>query len=348
MPTLKETSFLKTFISEDFRPLIQGGRLDESHHSHFILREDYSYETAPWLRIKALCFGPKQDKVLLNLEHALSASDGVLVLYYEDLHSQWSYVMTSEDAYFIFQKNEQECFRVKPNCLYIRGCQVPMEDSRWMLLGEFYNFIDSWEGKVLCAPSSQHNNESKLYQLNQSLKLAANNKPSVSIGHSYVVKGQECFKQLSPNKSYIVKSLSGIRSRVVDEAHYNEWSLKNLENLPVLFQEKVAGNDLRIHVLNSNLYGKFSVEKEAVDYRYDDNFFSLEDYDNFTEELQAFCIDASLLEENQLLGIDFIKSKDGYVVLEANPSPGWSAYYPCNGIETPPFIKDLIHLLTTC
>ena len=46
------------------------------------------------------------------------------------------------------------------------------------------------------------------------------------------------------------------------------------------------------------------------------------------------------------MGIDFIKSENGYVVLEANPSPGWSAYHECNGIEIDAFMKDLLEELT--
>jgi glutathione synthase/RimK-type ligase-like ATP-grasp enzyme len=50
-------------------------------------------------------------------------------------------------------------------------------------------------------------------------------------------------------------------------------------------------------------------------------------------------------EENTLMGIDFIKTEKGYVVLEANPSPGWSAYHECNGIENDSFIDDLLEEL---
>ena len=35
----------------------------------------------------------------------------------------------------------------------------------------------------------------------------------------------------------------------------------------------------------------------------------------------------------------------GYVVLEANPSPGWSAYHPFNGIDDEPFINELLRVL---
>lgn len=336
-------SQLESFISEDFRPEINGGRLDKNHTPKFLL--DYSniinIETK---NINTLAFGPKKDKVLLNLEHAITNEDKILILYYEDLHKKWTFVKTNDDTYFLYKQNNLLQYKIKAQCLYIRGCQVDVDDKYWMLLGEFYNFVDCWDKKVVCAPKKQNNNESKLYQLNSSLKESSNNK-NVSIGKSYVIKGEGLFKELCHNKSYVVKSLSGIRSIVVDETEFTKWNKKNLNNLPILFQEKVIGKDLRVHIVNKQLYGKISKVKEAVDYRYDSNFSTLEDLNIFTDELKRFCIEVSQNEENPLIGIDFIKTENSYVVLEANPSPGWSAYHQCNGIENDAFIKDLLQEL---
>lgn len=332
---------LASFITESHRPEINGGRLDKKHISKFVL--DYStISEMNEIEVCTLVFGPKKDKVLLNLEYAISNDDRILVFYYEDIHKRWSYVQTNTESYFLYKKNEIEQYKIKSNCLYIRGCQVDVDDENWLILGEFYNFVDTWDGKVVCGPKAQNNNESKLYQLNSSLRASCKNKASISIGKSYVIKGQKFFKQLPKNKSYIVKSLSGIRSIVVDEKDFLNWEQSNLDNLPVLFQEKIDGNDLRVHVVNGNLYGKFSAKKQHVDYRYDNQFWFLEDFNEFSDELHKFCIDVTIHEENPLMGIDFIKTANNYVVLEANPSPGWSAYHECNGIESDAFISDLL------
>ncbi len=331
-------SQLKSFIGLSYRPEINGSRLDKTHQTKF--RLDYSNS---WLEqeVNAIAFGPKQDKVLLNLEHAVRTNDGILIFYYEDLHKRWSFVQTNHEQYFLYKKNDLEQYKIKPNCLYIRGCQVDVDDENWRVLGEFFNFADCWNGKVVCAPSKQNNNESKLYQLNTSLKDSSRGK-HISIGNSYVLKGKNSLNQLSNNTSYIVKSLSGVRSIVVDDQDFKKWNQDSLNNLPVLFQEKVTGNNLRIHVVNGTLYGKLSLSKEKVDYRYDGNFLTLIDFSDFEDELNQFCIDVSHYEENPLIGIDFIKTENGYVVLEANPSPGWSAYHECNGIENNAFIKNLL------
>lgn len=43
---------------------------------------------------------------------------------------------------------------------------------------------------------------------------------SISIGNSYIIKGQDGLAQLANNKRYIIKSLSGIRSIIVDNTDF--------------------------------------------------------------------------------------------------------------------------------
>lgn len=334
-------SQLAAFISESHRPEINGGRLDKNHKSKF--RLDYFLSSRiDELEVNALVFGPKKDKVLFSLEYAMEVHDQILIFYYEDIHKRWSYVQTNTDCYFLYKKNDNEQYKIKPNCLYVRGCQIDVDDKYWLIIGEFYNFVDTWNGKVVCSPAAQSNNESKLYQLNHSLRDSSKDKNSISLGKSYVIKGQKLFEQLKKDQSYIVKSLSSIRSIVVDEKEFEQWNQSNLNNLPVLFQEKIEGNDLRVHVVNGNIYGKISSEKHQVDYRYDKQFWCLKEFNDFSAELQKFCIDVTIYEGNPLIGIDFIKNEGKYVVLEANPSPGWSAYHECKGIENDSFISDLL------
>lgn len=335
---------LNTFIQQDFRPEITGSMLDDAHQTCFPLK---STPTKRTVYLHAICFGPKQDKVLVNLEHAIFQEDKLLILYYEDLHKRWHYVQNHQESYFIYQKNQTETLILKPHCLYIRGCYVEPNSSMWRVLGEFLSFTDNWPGKILCAPRKQCNNESKLYQLHTTLRAAAKQVPSISIGKSYVVKGHDIYHEKIAHKNYIVKSLSSVRSIVVDETKHHAWNTKNLDHLPTLFQEKQEGPDVRLHIVHNKSFGKLAAAKEDIDYRYDKNFFNLEDIKPVPHALHAFACDVSTLEENTLMGIDFIKTTSGYVVLEANPSPGWSAYHESDGIETNPFIKALIEHLKT-
>ena len=126
-----------------------------------------------------------------------------------------------------------EQYKVKPGCLYIRGCYVEPNDEYWLLLGDFFNFVELWDGVVLCPPKKQIPNESKLFQINNSLRKSFQDCSTVSLGVSYVIKGAKQFDALKENQSHIVKSLSGVRSVVVDENDYMNWCTNNLDNIPV-------------------------------------------------------------------------------------------------------------------
>ncbi len=338
-------SSLNTFITADFRPEVKGGTLDKTHESKFILTGN-EFLSSEYLEYNAICFGPKTDRVLMNLEHAVDESDNVLFLYYEDIHKRWSYQSTNDQQYFIYQQNETDIYKITARNLYIRGCYINPEDEYWLVLGCFFNFVELWEGTVLCSPNKQLINESKLFQLNNSLRRSAANTESVSIGKSHVIKGRKHFYKLNKNKKYIVKSLSGIRSIVVENDEFSSWDQQNLNNLPVLFQEKADGNDLRVHVIADQVFAETFPNKTRVDYRYDTSFFNMSSVESLDTTLKDFVIDVSRHEQNELMGIDFIQADNTYTVLEANPSPGWSAYHECNGIDNDDFVKNLILALT--
>ncbi len=335
---------LGTFIRKKFRPEVSGGKLDSGHKTLFYLEHDVDV-VEPTLSVKAICFGPKSDNVLINLEHAIRREDQVYIFYYEDIHVKWSYVNDNDGSYFLYKKNHEEQYKIKSANLYIRGVSIEPNDSYWPILGDFFNFVGLWAGFVLCSPEKQMTNESKLFQLNNSLRTAAQTRSQISLGKSYVVKGRRSYNLLNHDKSFIVKSLSGVRSIVVDECDYKAWDLNDISNVPVLFQEKVVGNDVRAHVVDTHIFAKKSNAKLKIDYRYDQNFFKLTDLKNISPVLKNFCLAVAKEEDNELLGIDFIQTESGYVVLEANPSPGWSAYHPYNGIDEEPLIMDLLRVL---
>lgn len=338
-------SSLETFISSKYRPDIHGSILDKYHKSRLYLSKSRAGKHSK--KINGICFGPKKDNVLINLEHALIKEDDVIVLFYEDIHIRWTYVCNNHEMHFIYRQSDKEEFILRPSNLYIRSCYIDPNDKYWTILGEFFNFVDMWNGTVLCSPKKQSTNESKLYQLNNSLVLSAKKNPGISIGKSYVIKGARAYKLAKCGGAYIVKSLSGIRSVVVDDEHYLKWNTANINNIPVLFQEKIIGNDLRVHIINNKTFGKLSLTKDNIDYRYDKGFFNLLTVDKLESYLHDFCVDVAKAENNFLLGIDFIKTGIGYTVLEANPSPGWSAYHHCNGINVEDFISELIKVLKT-
>ena len=364
--------YKSSFITSQFRPDVRGSLIDSHYQTPLKLnltgspgipvaclnteqarddeprevRESYlkflEYET---IQVNSICFGPRKDNVLINLEHFIEESDQILVFYYEDIFIRWSYICHSGDICFIYQKDERNAFVVRTKCIYMRGCMVTPESKYWKILGDFYNLMSLWKGKIICNPASQMSNESKLFQLNNSLLTASKAYNNIKIGTSFVIKGKAQFLQLNQDKSYVVKSLSGVRSIVVDQSEYAHWDRNALDNLPVLFQEKIQGMDIRFHILENKLYGKQSSDKESVDYRYDRHFFELTTITSINKSLPSFCQTVAALEKNNLMGIDFIKRNNTYYVLEANPCPGWSSYHPYNGIDSDDFLSHILCVL---
>lgn len=334
----------ESFISQQFRPAVRGSTIDSDYEAPI----KFTSKEMPRqiLNVNAICFGPRKDNVLISLEHLADEKDEILFLYYEDIFVRWSYICDSGDIYFTYQKDESNAYLVRAKTIYMRGCMVTPESKYWSILGELYNLMSLWKGKMLCNPGAQMSNESKLFQLNNSLLSAAKLQNKIKIGTSFVVKGQTQYQRLNQKKSYIVKSLSGVRSVVVDASEYKYWNADAIDHLPVLFQEKVDGSDVRLHILDDRLYGKLSEHKESIDYRYDSHFFDLKTMRHCDESISSFCQTVARLENNNLMGIDFIKSKNTYYVLEANPCPGWSAYHPYNGIDTDDFLKHILNVLT--
>lgn len=339
----------QAFITSQYRPEIIGAKLDKTHVTRFyydpIDKHDRN-NSNKLLEINALCFGPKKDIVILELEHAVTEKDKVLIVYYEDMHKRWSYIISNNQAVFIYRKNAAEQYYIKPKNLYIRGCSIEPESEYWSVMGNFLNFVELWPGNIICANRQQSQNESKLFQLSNSLTQARSKKHNLSIGHSYVIKGNRIAnKFFTDNSSYIVKSLSAVRSQVVDSEVYDNWDVNNLNNLPTLFQQKISGQDLRVHIVDNNCYAKLSLQKATVDYRYGDDFFNLIDYEDLPGEVISFCQQVSRLECNNLMGIDFLKADNSYVVLEANPCPGWASYYSDRGKVPSEFVNQIIELL---
>lgn len=336
-----------TFITKDYRPDVFGATLDIEHETYLFLSNYDCLDDFEEVEINAICFGPKKDNVLLNLEHLIQMEDEILVLYYEDIHKRWTYLRENNSCFILYKKNNNIELKIAAKNIYIRGCYIEPNNQLCYEISDFLNFIELWNGKILCSAKAQLSNESKLFQLNNSLINSSKGKSNISIGTSYIFKGVYNYSYLPSenSKDYIVKSLSGVRSKVVDNHTYENWNKDHIVNLPVLFQQKVNGNDLRVHIIDNNVYAKYSESKDTVDYRYDKSFFNLVEIENIDKQIEDFCIEVASRESNNFLGIDFIKTESSYVVLEANPSPGWSAYYPYDGITKSSFLDNLLKVL---
>lgn len=132
----------------------------------------------------------------------------------------------------------------------------------------------------------------------------------------------------------IYKSTSSVRSivRMLDDA-----ALKRLEQirvLPTQFQEFIAGENVRVHVVGDAVFAA-RIVSEAVDYRYAGRDGLEVEMEECTLPLDVAerCIALSRRLELPFCGVDFKVQPDGrYVCFEVNPSPAYSYYQEQTGL----------------
>lgn len=126
----------------------------------------------------------------------------------------------------------------------------------------------------------------------------------------------------------VYKSTSSVRSivRPLDDAARRRLPL--LAHLPVQFQRRERGTDVRVHVVGDRILAAQAVT-EAVDYRYasrDGEPLELR-ATALPEDVAARCRRLARLLGLPFCGVDLMRRADGtWVCFEVNPSPGYSWY----------------------
>lgn len=141
---------------------------------------------------------------------------------------------------------------------------------------------------------------------------------------------EEALEFANRHDAVIYKSASGIRSIVtVFDPVADRARLNRLRWCPVQFQERIAGPDVRVHVVGDEVYPAI-VDSTAVDYRYAraqvGQDATLTGW-NLPAEWADRCVALATGLGLPFAGIDLKLCPDGRVVcFEVNPSPGFPWY----------------------
>lgn len=181
--------------------------------------------------------------------------------------------------------------------------------------------------RVLNRMSAMSSNNSKPFQL-QLIRQAGFEVPETLITNDPELVRE--FHQRHPRLIY--KSTSGVRSMVQTFQPTDLDRLNLLCWCPVQFQEFIAGDNIRVHVVGSRVYATRAIS-EATDYRY------AQEQVGQPAELQAMelpdelaqkCVQLASMLGLPFAGIDLKLTPDQQVFcFEVNPSPGFS-YYEAN------------------
>lgn len=191
----------------------------------------------------------------------------------------------------------------------------------------FHAMLLAWADQAACRVANptgaMATNGSKPYQA-QLISAAGFETPATLITND--VREVRRFEQEHGHLVY--KSTSSVRSivRPLDDAARNRLHL--LARLPVQFQRRERGTDVRVHVIGEHILAA-TATTEAVDYRY----AAREDEDltlaptRLPDDVASRCRALARLLGLPFCGIDLLRRDDGtWVCFEVNPSPGYSWY----------------------
>lgn len=132
----------------------------------------------------------------------------------------------------------------------------------------------------------------------------------------------------------VYKSTSAVRSIVRPLDAEARRRIQRLRWLPVQFQRRETGADIRVHVIGTRVLAARATTA-AVDYRYagrDGHDVSLRAAD-VPDEVAQRCLRLSRRLGLPFCGIDLMERPDGsWVCFEVNPSPGYSWYEQSTGL----------------
>jgi glutathione synthase/RimK-type ligase-like ATP-grasp enzyme len=189
-----------------------------------------------------------------------------------------------------------------------------------------YEWLEMTSARVVNRLSSMASNGSKPYQAGLVQRFGFDTPETlVTSDPAQVGAFQRRFGDV------VYKSISGVRS-IVTTLKEDDVRLDRIRWCPVQFQERVAGTDVRVHVVGDEVFAT-RVRSTATDYRYAGEQVGamavLEPLD-LSAEVAARCVDMTAAMGLAFSGIDLRFAEDGRVIcFEVNPSPGFS-YFEAN------------------
>jgi glutathione synthase/RimK-type ligase-like ATP-grasp enzyme len=109
--------------------------------------------------------------------------------------------------------------------------------------------------------------------------------------------------------------------------------LRSLAAAPVLFQEELAGRNIRVYVVGGKVAAVFEIVSEELDYRGTEVAVRV---DEATGAERAACVAAAAACGMAFTGIDLRRGAGGdFAVLECNPSPMFAGIERRTGSSNP-------------
>lgn len=191
------------------------------------------------------------------------------------------------------------------------------------LIGSLLGFLEYCPAIVVNRPTAGASNGNKLAHLVDLAEVGFVFPEAHVLGDAALAR-----TVVTADGEWISKSVSSIKTKaaVLDEALFAR--LDRLVVCPSMFQRRIRGADVRVHVVDGECIAE-KIVAEQIDYRYSEpgtprpQFSPCSVPAAIERSCVAFCARHGLL----FAGIDFKIAADGtWYCLEANPMPGYEPY----------------------
>jgi glutathione synthase/RimK-type ligase-like ATP-grasp enzyme len=191
------------------------------------------------------------------------------------------------------------------------------------------HWMEVTPARVVNRCSAMGSNSSKPYQA-QAIRRAGFEIPETLITN----RPDEALRFFEERGEVIYKSISGVRSIVHTLERADLPRLDRIRACPVQFQEKIPGDDVRVHVVADRLFAT-RIETRATDYRYAGRQVGeaarLEPFE-LPDDVAERCVAVTAALGLEVAGVDLKRTPDGrYYCFEVNPSPAFSFYQDQTG-----------------
>ena len=205
-------------------------------------------------------------------------------------------------------------------------------DKQLLRLRTIHEELGKWiymtKIRILNYPPDTYSNISKPYQ-SQLIRRSG-----FEIPPTCITSDVDAVKRFEKEQDHLIyKSISSSRSIVKELFPKHEEQLKKIRYLPTQFQQKLEGNNIRVHVVGDVLFAT-KIKTDGIDYRYaarDEKDLTMQSV-KLSRSIEKKCFRLASDLRLPLCGIDLFQTKTNkYYCFEVNPSPGYSYFQENDG-----------------
>lgn len=248
------------------------------------------------------------------------------LLDFAEIRSDQNPLFEVEDGNLVIKlANGKEFDFSKYKSFYFRMYSEPAVDDRdgrimYYTQSLVSAYLENCDQLVVNRPSAGSSNANKFLHLKSLSEIG------FCVPETHLFGSRESALQVIRDTSeWVNKSISSTKTRA-DQVSEDTSQLRLLKNCPSYFQRLVTGFDVRLHVVGKRHFAlQIKNDSGEIDYRFSGVMNSFSKI-SVPKKIIQLCRDYCVEERLEFCGFDF-KVRDGeWIILEANPMPGYDYF----------------------